>query len=284
MNLLPGSGNGAPITIPGFAKRTIITHANWVNNTQLLVSQANRLVQVATDGSNPVTLVSDPSAFIVSPQSCNGGRSVVFSWVFHAETKAQNIWRADADGSNQARLTEGKEDQSPVCSPDGRWVYFGDASEFRLMRVPINGGTPEQVPASAVPNAVFFEIALSRDGEMLAFIPAISVPATQTVYQKLALVKVGATAERAPRLLDVDARADGSIQFTPDGKAVAYVIEDQGVGNIWVEPLDGSKGRQITNFTSEHITNFHWSPDGKSLALLRTETTSDVILLRASQP
>lgn len=71
-----------------------------------------------------------------------------------------------------------------------------------------------------------------------------------------------------------------AISFTPDGKSVAYIIRDHGVDNIWVQPLDGSPGRQITNFPSEHIAEFQWSPDGKTLAVARTHDTSDVVLLR----
>jgi hypothetical protein len=58
------------------------------------------------------------------------------------------------------------------------------------------------------------------------------------------------------------------------------VIEDQGVGNLWAAPLDASKGKQLTNFTSAQITDFCWSPNGKSLALVRLTKTADVILLR----
>jgi Tol biopolymer transport system component len=48
-----------------------------------------------------------------------------------------------------------------------------------------------------------------------------------------------------------------------------------------MQPLDGSKGRKLTHFNdSEKIQDFRWSPDGKSLAMLRFNTVSDVILLR----
>jgi Tol biopolymer transport system component len=70
------------------------------------------------------------------------------------------------------------------------------------------------------------------------------------------------------------------LNFTPDGKSVAYIVRDQGVDNIFVQPLDGSPGHQITNFTSEHIAEFQWSPDGKILAVARAQKTSDVVLLR----
>jgi len=72
----------------------------------------------------------------------------------------------------------------------------------------------------------------------------------------------------------------GSMTFTPDGKSVAYVIRDKGVDNIWVQPLDSSPGHQITNFTSEDIAEFQWSPDGKTLAVAHTHNISDVVLLR----
>jgi len=55
--------------------------------------------------------------------------------------------------------------------------------------------------------------------------------------------------------------------FEAEGKAVAYPIRENEVDNIWVQPLDGSRGRQITNFDSEQILNFRWSPDGKSLCM-----------------
>ncbi len=73
-------------------------------------------------------------------------------------------------------------------------------------------------------------------------------------------------------------------QFTPDGKSVAYPVRENGVDNVWVQPMDGSPGRQITKFDSEQILSFHWSPDGKNLGILRGHTDSDVVLLQESKP
>ena len=47
-----------------------------------------------------------------------------------------------------------------------------------------------------------------------------------------------------------------------------------------MQPLDGSPGRQITNFSSEQINGFRWSPDGKTLAVMKEHDTSDVVVLR----
>jgi hypothetical protein len=47
-----------------------------------------------------------------------------------------------------------------------------------------------------------------------------------------------------------------------------------------VSPVDGSPGHRVTEFETDHIADFHWSPDGKTLGLLRTHDDSDVVLLR----
>ena len=58
-------------------------------------------------------------------------------------------------------------------------------------------------------------------------------------------------------------------------------MSEHGIDNLWLQPLDGSKGRQLTNFTSEEIgKTFHWSPDGSKLAVIRGHLDSDVVLIR----
>jgi eukaryotic-like serine/threonine-protein kinase len=61
-------------------------------------------------------------------------------------------------------------------------------------------------------------------------------------------------------------------------------VRENGVDNLWYQPLDGSKGQQMTNFSSEQIASFTWSPDGKTPWRTSPTTVSDVLLLRQSQP
>jgi Tol biopolymer transport system component len=66
--------------------------------------------------------------------------------------------------------------------------------------------------------------------------------------------------------------------------AYVYSVRENGVDNLWYQPLDGSKRRRMTNFSLEQIAGVAWSPDGNTLGLLRRHTESDVVLLRQSQP
>jgi Tol biopolymer transport system component len=74
------------------------------------------------------------------------------------------------------------------------------------------------------------------------------------------------------------------IHFSRDGKSVVYPVRQNGVDNLWQQPLDGSAGKQLTSFKAEHIWDYHWSPDGSKLALVRGHTDSDVVLMRDMQP
>ena len=64
---------------------------------------------------------------------------------------------------------------------------------------------------------------------------------------------------------------------TPDGRGVAYAE----TGNLWVQSLDGGPPRQLTRFTDGRpIMSFAWSRDGKRLAIARTSTTDDIVLIK----
>jgi Tol biopolymer transport system component len=63
-------------------------------------------------------------------------------------------------------------------------------------------------------------------------------------------------------------------------RSIAYSITENGATNLWKQPLDGDPPRQLTDFKSELINDFHWSPDGKQLAFTRGHTDADVVLIR----
>jgi Tol biopolymer transport system component len=72
---------------------------------------------------------------------------------------------------------------------------------------------------------------------------------------------------------------EAGMQWTPDGRALTFIDNRDGVSNIWLQPLDGSPARQLTNFTSETIFRFAWSPDGKMLVAERGTEIGDIVLI-----
>ena len=114
------------------------------------------------------------------------------------------------------------------------------------------------------------------------YVHAAENSAKEDPYPQYKIALLDLSSGKSPHLIEADERiSSGGLSFTPDGKAVAYPIRENGVDNLWVQPLSGgSAGRQITSFNSERILTFRWSPDGKSLAILRSHTDSDVVLIR----
>jgi Tol biopolymer transport system component len=151
------------------------------------------------------------------------------------------------------------------------------------MKMSTEGGTPEVVKASVVANGFMLGgVNFSPDGKWIAEVETSTDSATQATTHKIALVDLTANPGAPTKYLPARPDISNAIAFAPDGKAVAYSVVENGVGNIWAQPLDGSKGHWLTTFTSDQIRSFQFSPDGKTLAVACTHVVSDVVLLRDS--
>jgi eukaryotic-like serine/threonine-protein kinase len=279
--VLPGQGSASADISPSASGGEHVAFFNWTADGSLLVSDLTQLVRSDANGKNPTQLVSDLSAGILSMSPC-GTEYIIFPWVLHDNANSVGIWRVNADGSHPLKLADNRFDMFPVCAANHNWVYYlADAKQ--LWRVPLDGsGKPEPIPGSEVAGAFMAGrgMGVSPDGKTLAYLVELVNPGGSTGTEKIALLDV---ATLSSRLLEVNPRISKGVQFTPNGKAVAYPITENGVDNIWIQPLDGSRGRQITHFNSEQILSFHWSPDGKILGILRGHTDSDVVLLQESR-
>jgi Tol biopolymer transport system component len=282
--LLPGAGSQSAQFPPLPSTVRDIQSLNWTADGNLVASDGARLTKMGPDGKNPAPILADLNADISGVSAC-GDRYLIFEWGFHAGTNSSNIWRVNTDGSNAIRLTGGKDDHFPTCSPDQKWVYYNDRRAVQMGRVPLDAsGKPEPIPGST--NFHGFtgggEISISADGKTLAYTAVSVTVGGADITDKIALLNL--ESPTSPRLLNANPHISGGVQFTPDAKSVAYSIRENGVDNLWVQPLDGFAGHQITNFASDQIDSFHWSPDGKSLAILRRHSESDVVLLQESKP
>jgi eukaryotic-like serine/threonine-protein kinase len=263
---------------------------DWTADGNLVVTDGSKLIQVKPDGSKQSELISDPGAAVVNLARC--ANTYLIDWSFHAGKDGTAIWRVNPDGSNPEEIGKGSSNTSPACSPDHKWVYYLDTL-VTWMRVPADGsGAPEAVAGTRIPDMYEYlgTIDFSPDGKRFMVIAMSEDQGTHATRVNLLLVNLDASPGSTPQRLDPDRRISagltastiytGGPKFSPDGKAIVYDIIDKGVGNLWSQPLDGSPGHQITNFTSGAINAFRWSPDGKSLAVTRMQDTSDVVILR----
>jgi Tol biopolymer transport system component len=179
------------------------------------------------------------------------------------------------------------------CSPDGKWVYYISDVQLAFMRLPLAGGPAETLKEVNSTGGIVKGMAISPDGKTMALYAPQGDPNTRTYTSKIALLTMDADGKTLRKIITTDPRCGlgfsepgpsswNTFHFTPDGKGIALLIEEKGVDNIWVQPIDGSAGHQITHFDSQQIQDFRWSPDGKHLAVIRNDYSGDVILLHDS--
>jgi serine/threonine protein kinase len=249
----------------------------WTRNGQLLMSGLGGSASLLNPDSGAKTPLLAQVRLPGFVRSCLDGH-LVFSAAPEAKTEI-HIFRADADGGNVRQLTRGKFDNAPICSPDSKTVFFDDA-DSKIEKVAIDGGASQQLP-----DVNFGRVTISPDGKLLAFV----TNRLGETKESLGLLSLDVT--QPVRLLDFERpRAeyavvfgDGPILFKRDGTGIIYPVRDGQTDNLWLQHLDGSPGKQITDFKSEFIRDFDYSADGKQLAIIRGHREADVVLIRDSE-
>jgi Tol biopolymer transport system component len=240
------------------------------------------------DGSNRKQLTFDRDGNETQPAASPDGRYVVF---VSDRSGEQGLFRMNRDGTDLKSLTPKpaphNRDYDPQFTPDSRWVLYRHWDNGpTLWKVPIDGGMPvlikgarPRVPPGPVESA--FGATASPDGQSLAFFYYEQDPKSlKTTRTEIALASLDGRIVRtfpiptsSPSLPDAQ-----RVQWSRDGGALFYNLYDRGVRALWRQPLAGGSPVQVTHF-EEPLDYFDWSFDGKALAVSRSSTLSDVVMI-----
>jgi len=249
---------------------------SWTGSGKLLQADGSHHVYITGgDGSNRVRLLAD-SEMTFSPSACGPGDVVIVSRVL--ENNEADLWRINVATGELKQLTFGKDDEAGSCTPDGKWiVYAGFTSTDsvqRIFKVSADGGAAVELAKGQV-----FGPAVSPDGTTVAYFRTDGQGAnarTKFIVQKLEGGAPSQEIELPP------AYNAFSPQWTPDGRALAYVHNTTGnTQNVYMQPLAGGPPVQLTHFDSEPaaVAAYAWSRDGKKFAITRARyNSSDVVL------
>jgi len=275
--VLPASASGAQPR--QLTTGSPITDISWTHHGQLITSSPTTGFALLNADSGVKTPFL-PQTFAQNfARACSDGH-IVFTSAAAGGKIQRHIWRADADGGNVKELSSGKGDSNPACAAESKTVLFSDA-DGKLERIPLEGGTAQQIADLAV----FSRIAISPDGKLAAFVTF------RTGITKEGLALIALDSRQPPRFLDFERpRAEFNVSadvaplaFSRDGKGIVYPVRNGDTDNLWLQNLDGSPGKQLTDFKSEYIRDFDYSFDGKQLAVIRGHNEADVILIREAE-
>jgi serine/threonine protein kinase/sugar lactone lactonase YvrE len=270
-NLSVMSATGAGADARPIGPVVNFTNVAWTHDGRVINDTDNSLHWVNPDTGAKGAFATQEGSFAGDPWACSDGRYLVFLLLAGGNGR-QSIWRADASGGNLKQLTNGRQDNFPVCSPDSRWVYYMDDRPGGIMKVPIDGGTAQRVTEMTLSG--LFDI--SPDGTNAVF---ATIDHANGHEEKLVLLDTASGKVNKQMKFERE-RAGIFVRFSLDGKSVVYPVRENGTDNLWQQRLDGSPGNWLTSFKSEHIWDYHWSPDGSKLALVQGHNDSDVVLMK----
>jgi WD40 repeat protein len=157
--------------------------------------------------------------------------------------RGQDIFVYDIRRDTLTRVTfTGEGNLWPIWTPDGRHLIFTSRSAKggQLWWVPIDG-TSQPTPLLTSKNSIR-QIAISADGRHIGYTE--QDPETGS---DLWILPFDPTAPDAPRQTPTavlkTTRNEGVPAFSPDGRWLAYISDELGVWDIWVQPFPSLKGR-----------------------------------------
>ncbi len=293
MYLFPSAGSMSTPP-PVLAQETDIESFGWSDAGQLYLEELGKIVRISPDGSNRTVFLNQAGRQLTTCGKSLSGTHQPHPVVFVAVSRSPSgtvgsrVWRVNSDGTNLKELSDGSNDGGPECSPDGKWVYYFNRQMNTFDRISIDGGKSEEIPGVKIPGTVVISpsVNLSPDGKTLVYLVAFPPNSTtgKAREEKIVLLPLNDSPQPARRFLNPNPLIAAAPMISPDSKAVVYAIRENGVENLWSQPIDaagpGGGGHLITNFSADDFSWYEYSPDGKTLGILRYHSESDVVLLR----
>ena len=219
------------------------------------------------DGSNQKQLTND-ARIKFTPVVSPDGRYIVYA----TSQGGGGLWRINIDGSNPLPLTgKGATGADPDISPDGKWVVYTawTLGKQAVWRVSIEGGEAKQLTdfSSLEPH-------VSPDGKFIACFFY-----DEKIISHIAVIPFEGGAPMKTFDVPQTVEVDMTPKWTPDGRGITYIDTRGGSRNLWVQPLDGGAPKQLTDYKQNGIYRREWTRDGKQVAIVRGESTNDVVMI-----
>jgi len=199
--------------------------------------------------ATPVAKIKRPFS---NPDLSPDGKRVAVT----VEAQTYDVWLLDIERDSLTRLTFGKDDGSPVWSPDGRRLAYqsSQAGAYNIyFRNSDGSGSEERLTVDQDHSTT--PLSFSPDGKSLLFQKTRAGVPEIWVYP----FEKGSS----PRpLLQGPFRHEGG-SLSPDGRWLAYQSDESGKVEVYVTAFPGPGGKW--QISTEGGTNALWGPDGREI-------------------
>jgi eukaryotic-like serine/threonine-protein kinase len=246
---------------PGGKLRQITNDTN--NYRSLSLSADGRVAAVVQTRSTSTLSVAPYTDKQLGTPSIVVDRPVAwdFNWTPDGNllvTLENKIYRMNADGSNRVPLlNDNFASSSPVSCADGKYIFFGSAlrdgkPKYNIWRMDAQGGNIKQITTGDVESPAM----CSPDGKWLMFEGTVN---SKNIAERVSVD--GGT----PTPISDDALACGCINYSPDGKFIAYQAEARGGDKVVIQILDAETFKTVRTLERHEGARgeIRYSRDGK---------------------
>ena len=272
----------APASNPDAARQVTFGRTEGINDFTIMPD--NHLVYTANHSGNWDLFISDfdggnarqlsfDNRYHASPSACDDGRTVVFG---SNSASGDRVWKIDVQTGVSSALTNGPSETFPLCAAGNQVFYLeqGNGSSF-IFKLPLAGGKPVQFSDRTSLSPPF----PSMDGRHVSF----ATPGKDGAVVLAVVSAENAALEAQPTIPPTLDQTAHSSDWAPDNRSMVLSDIRSGTPNIWSVPVlgDGPE-RQLTHYTAGQVWAFHYTRDGKSVAMARGNNQSDVVLFRSA--
>jgi gamma-glutamyltranspeptidase len=238
----------------------------------LAFSYLDQIWTASPDGRRGHALRDGSLAVERDPAWSPDGRTIAFA----ADAgKGFDIYTTSADGKSPLRITnDAADDRWPSWTRDGRVIFSRrDGLRWRLFVVSAAGGEANPLFPDTPAEETEREGRVSPDGVRLAY---VSDRESEDGDVDVWVADLPDASGRGRRTRVVRARGvEGYPSWSPDGSRIAYYAVRDGLGAVWVAPVDrtpADTGPQLRPAEPPHLVSRRggvpaWSPDGRHIAI-----------------
>jgi Tol biopolymer transport system component len=223
-----------------------------------VLSAQRRLVWVNRNGEEQP--VAAPAHAYFAPRLSPDGRRVAVG----ITEQDNQVWLYDLSRETLTRFTfEGSVNYFPTWTPDGKRIAFESNKEGPpniFWQLADGSGGLERLTTSAYNHV---PMSWSRDGQLLAFIEINPTTQRDIWVLRMGDLSAGSGQVRKAQPFLQTAFDESVPRFSPDGRWLAYISDESGRYEVYVQPYPGPGGKW--QISTEGGTEPAWNPNGREL-------------------